>query len=195
MTATTDSPHNGFSRRRLVLGAMGAVGLGAAVAAVEHVWKKKDIGARLFNPFTLAHFELPPVPGLLDAAGKPVPGLSSADLAGKRCLLNVWASWCPVCREEHKHLVALAQRKLAPIYGADVKDPPARVRHFLAQHGNPFVAIGADAESYLMRALGLRGVPGTFVIGPGHVIEWQTNEGLTEAMIEKEIAPRLASKA
>lgn len=194
MAASSESPRRAFSRRSLLIGAVGAAGLGAGGAAMEYIWKKKDIRARLFNPFTLADFDLPPVPELIDAAGKPVPGLSSADLAGKRCLLNVWASWCPVCRAEHKHLVALAQRNLAPIYGADVKDAPARVRYFLAKNGNPFTALGADTESFLQRALGLRGVPGTFVIGPGHVIEWSTNEGLTEAIIEKEIAPRLAIK-
>lgn len=198
MTASMDAPHKAewfATRRSLVLGAFGAIGVGAGGAAVEHVWKKKDMTARLFNPFSLARFELPPVAGLLDAAGKPVPGLSSADLAGKRCLLNVWASWCPTCREEHKHLVALARRNLAPIYGVDVRDPPARVTYFLAKNGNPFAAIGADTETYLQCALGVRGVPATFVIGPGHVIEWSTNEGLTEAVIEKEIAPRLAMKA
>ncbi len=198
MTASLDAPHKAewfATRRSLVLGAVGAMGLGAGAAVVEHVWKKKDMTARLFNPFSLAHFDLPPVPGLVDATGKPVPGLSSADLGGKRCLLNVWASWCPICREEHKHLVALSRRNLAPIYGVDVKDPPARVRYFLAKNGNPFAAIGADTQSYLQRALGLHGVPATFVIGPGHVIEWSTNERLTEALIEKEIAPRLAIKA
>lgn len=183
------------TRRSLILGAVGAMGLGAGGAVAEYVWKKKNVSARLFNPFSLAHFDLPPVPGLLDKEGRPVPGLSSADLAGKRCVLNVWASWCPTCREEHRHLVALARRKLAPIYGVDVKDPPARVKFFLAKNGNPFEAIGADNETYLQRALGARGVPATFVVGPGHVIEWSTYEGLTEAMIESEIAPRLMAKS
>ncbi|WP_363348227.1 redoxin family protein [Methylocystis echinoides] len=194
MTASADAPKKVewfATRRSLVLGAMGVMGLGAGGAVVEHVWKKKDMTARLFNPFSLARFELPPVEGLLDASGKPLPGLSSADLAGKRCLLNFWASWCPTCRDEHKHLMALAKRNLAPIYGVDVKDPPARARYFLAKYGNPFAAVGADTETYVQRALGARGVPATFVIGPGPIIEWSTYEGLTEAVVDREIAPRL----
>jgi cytochrome c biogenesis protein CcmG, thiol:disulfide interchange protein DsbE len=182
------------SRRSLILGALGAVGVGSGAAVGEFVWKKKDMTARLFNPFSLAHFDLPPVEGLLDASGKPVPGLSSADLAGKRSVLNVWASWCPSCREEHRRLLALAKRNLAPIYGADVRDPPARAKYFLAKNGNPFTALGADADTFLMRALGGHGVPATFVVGPGHVIEWSTFEGLTEEMVEKEIVPRLTGK-
>lgn len=197
MSISTDAPERAewfATRRSLLLGALGVTGLGAGAAVVEHVWKKKDMAARLFNPFSIGHFDLPPIPGLLDAGGKPVPGLSSADLAGKRSVLNLWASWCPTCRDEHKHLVALAKRKLAPIYGADVKDPPARAKYFLARHGNPFAAIGADANTYLLRALGGHGVPATFIVGPGHVIEWSTYEGLTEEIVEREIVPRLARR-
>jgi cytochrome c biogenesis protein CcmG, thiol:disulfide interchange protein DsbE len=183
------------TRRDIVLGAIGVSCLGAGAAVVEHVWKKKDMSARLFNPFSIAHFELPPVPDLLDAKGEQTPGFSAADLAGKRSVLNVWASWCPSCREEHKHLIALAKRNLAPIYGADVKDPPARARYFLAKHGNPFVAVGADAHSYLQRALGAHGVPATFIVGPGPVVEWSTFEPLDAEIVEREIVPRLAAKA
>ncbi len=197
MSSSTDAPQNPqwfASRRSLILGALGAVSMGAGAAVGEFVWKKKDMTARLFNPFSLAHFDLPPVEGLLDASGKPVPGFSSADLAGKRCILNIWASWCPTCREEHKHLVELAKRNLAPIYGADVRDPPARATHFLAKNGNPFVAVGADSETFLQRALAARGVPATFIVGPGHAVEWSTYEGLTEEVVEKEIVPRLMGK-
>jgi DsbE subfamily thiol:disulfide oxidoreductase len=182
------------SRRALLLGAVGAVGLGSGAAVVEHVWKRKDMSARLFNPFSIDKFDLPPVPGLLDAAGKPVPGFSAADLAGKRSLLVVWASWCPTCREEHQHIVALAKRNLAPIYGADVKEPPAKAKYFLAKHGNPFVAVGMDSNAYLQHALAARGVPATFVVGPGPVIEWSTFEGLDPEILEKEIAPRLSAR-
>lgn len=179
------------TRRSVVLGAIGVAGLGAGAAVVEDIWRRKDISARLFNPFTLSNFALPPVPGLLDAGGKPVPGFSSADLAGKRSVLNVWASWCPSCRAEHPLLMALARRGLAPIYGADVKDPPARAKYFLAKHGNPFVAVGADSRTYLQRALGARGVPATFVVGPGPTIEFATYEPLDEEIIEQRIVPLL----
>lgn len=192
--APDERPEWFTTRRSVMLGAIAVTGLGAGAAAVEHVWRRKDITARLFNPFSIAQFELPPVPGLLDAQGKQVPGFSSADLAGKRALLNIWASWCPSCRQEHPLLMALARRNLAPIYGADVKDPPAKARYFLAKHGNPFVAVGADEHTYLERALGAKGVPATFVIGPGPVVEWSTYDPLDEETIEREIVPRLSAK-
>lgn len=177
--------------RRLALGAIGLAGLGAGAAVVEHFWRKKDLSARLFNPFTLANFELAPVEGLLDAEGGPVPGFGSKDLVGKRSVLNIWASWCPNCRAEHPLMMALAARKLAPIYGADVKDPPERARYFLAKHGNPFTAVGADTQTYLQRAMGARGVPATFVIGHNLEVEWSTYEQLDEEVLEKQLIPAL----
>jgi cytochrome c biogenesis protein CcmG/thiol:disulfide interchange protein DsbE len=198
MSSQIDSPLQNpewfATRRSLVLGALGVTCLGAGAAVVEHVWKRKEMTARILNPFSISRFILPPVPGLLDAKGDPAPGFSAADLAGKRSVLNLWASWCPSCRAEHELLMALAKRNLAPIYGADVKDPPARAKYFLAKHGNPFVAVGADEQSFLKRALGASGVPATFVIGPGPVVEWSTFEPLDAETIEKEIVPRLTAK-
>lgn len=179
------------TRRSLLLGAIGVAGLGAGAAVLEHLWKSKDVSARLFNPFAIDKFELAAVPGLVDAQGNPVPGFSSADLAGRRSLLNVWATWCPSCRAEHPLLMALKERNLAPIYGADVKDRPDRTRHFLARYGNPFTAVGADEGAYLQRALGARGVPATFVVGPGPVIELAIYEPLDERIVEEKIVPAL----
>lgn len=186
-----DSRGESSISRRAVVGLFGLAGVGAAGALLARVWQSKDISARLFNPFTLTNFELPAVEGLTDAEGRPVPGLTSRDLAGKRSVLNVWASWCPGCRAEHKHLMTLAARHLAPIYGADVKDPPERARYFLAKHGNPYNAVGADAHTYLQRALGARGVPATFVVGPDLSVEWATYEPLNEDMLEKQLLPAL----
>jgi DsbE subfamily thiol:disulfide oxidoreductase len=196
MNSDASSKNEWFATRRsLIVGAIGMAGLGAGAAVVEHVWTKKDMAARFLNPFAIDGFDLPPVPGLMNAVGAPMPGLSSVDLADKRSLLVVWASWCPTCREEHKHIVALAKRNLAPIYGADVKDAPAKARLFLAKHGNPFAAVGMDEHTYLQRALGAKGVPATFVVGPGPVIEWSTYGGLDPETIEREIVPRLTAKA
>ncbi len=190
--AAMAKPSDFFATRRgLVLGALGSVGLGAGAAVVEHFWMKKDMTARLLNPYSLAQFDLPPVEGLLDGAGNPVPGLASADLSKGRALLVLFASWCPTCRAEHEHVVALAKRNLAPIYGVDVKDPPARARLFLGKYGNPFAAVGADEKAFMQFALGARGVPATFLVGPGPVIEWATYDGLDEETIEREIVPRL----
>jgi DsbE subfamily thiol:disulfide oxidoreductase len=181
------------SRRKVLVGGLGLAGLAVGAGAV--IWRKKDIGARFFNPLRLDQFELPPVPGLVDVQGRPVPGLTSADLKGRLSIVNVWASWCGSCREEHALLVDLSARGLAPIYGVNAKDDPAHAREFLAEHGNPYQAVGVDTRAYLQYALGARGVPATFVIGPGPRIEASVFGPLDADSIADKILPALKKTA
>lgn len=186
------SQHSGgLTRRGVLLGAIGVACLAGGAGLGGYLWTRKDIGARLFNPFTLGQFELAAVPGLARPDGEPVAGFSSADLAGRRSILNFWASWCPSCVEEHTLLVDLAARDLAPIFGADVKDEARHARDFLTRRGNPYRAVGADDRGFLQHALGARGVPATFVIAPGPRIEVAILGELDRAAIEDKILPAL----
>ena len=81
---------------------------------------------------------LPPLEGL------SLPGLDSKDFAGKVTLVNVWASWCAPCRDEHPVLLALSQDKRFTLAGLNYKDSPDNARRFLGSLGHPFQAIGAD---------------------------------------------------
>ncbi|WP_159732215.1 redoxin family protein [Methylosinus sp. Ce-a6] len=179
------------SRRNLLLG---AITTGAGAAAVEQVWTRKDLPARFFNTLSIDAFDLPAAPGLTFADGRPVPGFSSADLAGKRSLLYLWASYCPSCRAEHHLVMALAEKGVA-VYGANVKDDPAHARRFLAEHGNPFVAVGLDERAFLQRALGARGVPASFVVAPGPKIDVAILGPIDEEAIATRILPALSKDA
>jgi cytochrome c biogenesis protein CcmG/thiol:disulfide interchange protein DsbE len=115
-------------------------------------------------------FDLPAVPGLAKD-GAPVPGLSSADLKGGVTVLNVFASWCAPCQVEHPMLMRLAREPGIRLVGIDYKEPnPAAGQKFLARHGVPFSAVGADAEGRAAIDFGVYGVPETFIIGPDGVI-------------------------
>jgi cytochrome c biogenesis protein CcmG, thiol:disulfide interchange protein DsbE len=115
-------------------------------------------------------FDLPAVPGLA-AAGSPVPGLSSADLKGEITVLNVFASWCAPCQVEHPMLMRLAKEPGIRLVGIDYKEPnPEAGQRFLARHGVPFSAVGADASGRAAIDFGVYGVPETFIIGPDGVI-------------------------
>jgi cytochrome c biogenesis protein CcmG, thiol:disulfide interchange protein DsbE len=177
----------GFSRRGLLLAA--GAGLVATVAI------RKDWLGRLFNPLSLESFELAASPGLADASGRPLPGLSSSVLSGRRSILNFWASWCPSCREEHELLMQLAARSPVPIFGAAVRDDPEHVRDYLAHSGNPYAAVGLDSRAQLQRALGARGVPATFVIGPGPTIELALHGPLDAQTLATRLLPALSKPA
>jgi cytochrome c biogenesis protein CcmG, thiol:disulfide interchange protein DsbE len=102
---------------------------------------------------------LPPLPGL------ELPGLESADFKGKVTLVNVWASWCAPCREEHPVLMALAEDRRFAIAGLNYKDRSENARRFLGDLGNPYAAIGVDEAGRTAIDWGVYGVPETFLVG------------------------------
>lgn len=114
----------------------------------------------------------PPLEGLEVAAGKPEPGFTSADLAkGKISVVNYWASWCVPCVDEHPMLEQLKEQSGVDIYGINYKDQAAAARRFLGRYGNPFTAVGTDADGRAAIDWGVYGTPETFVVnGKGHVI-------------------------
>ena len=114
-------------------------------------------------------FALEPLPGLAQA-GQPVPGLSDADLKGRVTVVNVWASWCGPCRQEHPMLIALARNPSVRVVGINYKDNPENARRFLGALGNPFAAVGVDPSGRAAIDWGVYGVPETFVVGPDGTI-------------------------
>jgi cytochrome c biogenesis protein CcmG/thiol:disulfide interchange protein DsbE len=114
-------------------------------------------------------FDLPALEGL-QAEGQPVPGLASGDLKGRTTIVNVWASWCGPCRQEHPILMELAKDPTIRVVGINYKDNPENARRFLGALGNPFAAVGVDANGRTAIDWGVYGVPETFVVGPDGTI-------------------------
>ena len=133
-------------------------------------------------------FELPPIEGL---GG---PGLSSADLQGQVSLVNVFASWCVPCRAEHPLLMALADEGVV-IYGIDYKDPADKAADWLAELGDPYLAIGADQNGRVAIDWGVYGVPETFVIDREGRIRHRHVGPLQPRDVEETIRPLLAELA
>lgn len=116
-------------------------------------------------------FTLPALDGLKrDRA--PVPGFSNEDLAkGEVSVVNVWASWCIPCHQEHPYLIKLAEISKAPLYGLNQKDKTAAARRFLGRYGNPYTAVGVDHKGAVSIDWGVYGVPETFIVdGTGKII-------------------------
>jgi cytochrome c biogenesis protein CcmG/thiol:disulfide interchange protein DsbE len=94
-----------------------------------------------------------------------VPGLADTELkSGQVTVVNIWASWCVPCRQEHPVLMELAKRKDIRLVGINNKDEPANARRFLGALGQPFAAVGADRDGRVTIDWGGYGVPETFIV-------------------------------
>ena len=140
-------------------------------------------------------FTLPPVDGLLDK-GAPMPGFAAADLkTGAPTIVNVFASWCVPCHEEHPVLMELATQTGIRLYGINYKDDAASARRFLGRFGNPFARVGADTSGRVAIDWGVYGVPETYVIGGDGKIAYRHVGPLTEETIKEKLLPLLESPA
>jgi cytochrome c biogenesis protein CcmG/thiol:disulfide interchange protein DsbE len=141
-------------------------------------------------------FSLPPLEGLA-RDGAPVPGLTGTDLKGGVTVVNVWASWCAPCREEHPLLGEVAAMPGVRLVGINYKDQPENARRFLGALGNPFAAVGVDVNGRAAIDWGVYGVPETFVIAPDGTIAHKHIGPLTEAALKgsfREAIARAAAK-
>lgn len=115
--------------------------------------------------------------------------LDERSLHGKVALLNVWASWCGVCREEHPLLVELAAQRKLPIYGLDYKDTTGDALRWLARFGDPYTAIGFDARGQVGLDYGVYGVPETYVLDRRGVIRYKHVGPLTREVLDDTLLP------
>jgi len=130
-------------------------------------------------------FDMPAVAGLA------VPGFDTAALEGEVTIVNVFASWCIPCRDEHPVLEALKAETGVRLFGINQKDAPENAAAFLAALGNPYDAIGADANGRVSIDWGVYGVPETFIVDAGGVIRFKHIGPLTMDDIASEIVPAL----
>ncbi len=124
------------------------------------------------------------------------PGISSADFAqGEVSVVNIFASWCLPCRDEHPLLIQLQQQTNARILGINYKDDPENARRFLAQLGLPYDAVGADIKGRTAIDWGVYGVPETFVVDGQGIIRLKFVGPLTQKAIVEVILPAIAAAA
>jgi cytochrome c biogenesis protein CcmG/thiol:disulfide interchange protein DsbE len=113
----------------------------------------------------------------------------TADMKGQVWLLNVWASWCVSCREEHPLLVELAKAKVVPVIGLNYKDKNDLGLAWLRQNGDPYNLSVVDADGRVGIDYGVYGVPETFVIDKNGVIRYKQIGPITAEALEKKILP------
>jgi cytochrome c biogenesis protein CcmG, thiol:disulfide interchange protein DsbE len=133
----------------------------------------------------------------LDAiAGLALPGFTNADLQrGKVSVVNIWASWCGPCREEHPLLLELSKRSDIVLMGINNKDDPANATRFLGALGQPFAAIGADPTGRTAIDWGGYGVPETFIVDGKGIIRYKHVGPLTAELLKGRFADEIKKAA
>lgn len=119
----------------------------------------------------------------------PGKSFSVQEMRGKVWLLNVWASWCVSCRDEHPVLLQLARSKQLPIYGLNHKDKQADALAWLADLGDPYVLSAEDVTGRVSIDYGVYGVPETYLIDKDGVIRYKQIGPVTPEVLEKKILP------
>ncbi|HVB16786.1 MAG TPA: DsbE family thiol:disulfide interchange protein [Stellaceae bacterium] len=127
-------------------------------------------------------FSLPPVKGRS-------LGLASGDLRGEVSLVNVFASWCVACREEHPLLMEMKAQGIVPIHGIDYKDKLDDAARWLDAIGDPYTRTGADIGGRVAIDWGVYGVPETYVIDRTGRIAFKQVGPITQQLLRETIMP------
>lgn len=153
----------------------------AAMLAVGLRLNPREIPSPLIGT-AVPEFALPPVRGR-------TLGLSSADLKGEVSIVNVFASWCVACKDEHPVFMELKREGLVPIHGLNYKDRPEDAEKWLDELGDPYTRTGADRDGRVAIDWGVYGVPETFVIDRDGRIVYKHIGPVTSKLIEDTLRP------
>ena len=135
--------------------------------------------------------------------GKPAPAfklpslfdeqvmITEQDLLGQISLVNVWASWCPGCAQEHEMLLAIASEGVIPIFGLNWKDEGQPAKKWLTQRGNPYVVVAVDRDNITGINWGVYGAPETFLVDTAGIIRYKHIGPLTLQIWQTEFLPRI----
>lgn len=119
----------------------------------------------------------------------PQKSFSPRDMQGQVWLLNVWASWCTSCREEHPVLLAFSKQAGVPIVGLNYKDGRHDGQQWLSRFGNPYQVSAFDLDGCVGIDYGVYGVPETFVIDKHGVVRLKHTGPITEEVIRSKLLP------
>lgn len=135
--------------------------------------------------------------------GKPIPSfelsvlkdadssVTEKDFKGQIALINVWATWCVACKQEHAALVHLAEQKNIPIYGLNYKDDRDLAKQWLIDFGDPYVLSAYDPSGRVAIDFGVYGAPETFLIDAEGVIRHKLVGIMTADVWQQQFVPKI----
>ena len=189
MPATTDhsaQPPEARPRRlRWLLFGPAALFLGVVLAFALGLERNPNILPSPLISKAVPKFSLPPVKGRS-------LGLATDDLQGEVSLVNVFASWCVACREEHPVLMRLRSQHTVPIHGLNYKDKPDDAARWLDEMGDPYTRTGADLGGKVGIDWGVYGVPETFVVDAQGRISFKQVGPITPGILDGKILPLIS---
>lgn len=157
----------------------------AAVLAVGLTLNPREVPSPLIDK---------PAPAFeLTRLADPGSSFSPADMRGRVWVLNVWASWCVACRDEHEVLKALANEDLAPIVGLNYKDKPENARQWLSDLGDPYLMSVMDRDGRVGIDWGVYGVPETFIIDQQGMIRYKHIGPIDFPALSETVIPTIRS--
>ncbi len=130
------------------------------------------------------------LPSLLD----PEQRVTTQDFNGEVALVNVWATWCVGCRQEHNFLLQLAKADVLPIYGLNWRDNGPEARRWIQQLGDPYVATAYDEDGRVGIDWGVYGAPETFLIAADGTVLYKQLGPLSWGLWEENFVPLLEAQ-
>lgn len=193
-TERAPAPSRGKSRYILAILPLLAFAGFAAIAAkmlYEQDVNGLDVSA---IPSALINTKAPSL-SLPPLEGANVPALNDAAIKGKLTLVNVFASWCVPCRQEHPMLKELAKDERLNIVGINYKDKSDNALRFLGELGNPYAAIGIDPNGKAAIDWGVYGIPETYLVGRDGTIVYKKVGPIDAATYERDMIPAIEKAA
>jgi cytochrome c biogenesis protein CcmG, thiol:disulfide interchange protein DsbE len=119
--------------------------------------------------------------------------VSNSSLKGQVYVLNVWATWCIPCRQEHEELLAIAARHVVPIIGLNYRDQREKAKQWLEELGNPYAAVAFDSDGRTSIDWGVYGAPETYLVDAKGDVIFKFISPMTEEIWQKEFLPRITA--
>lgn len=124
-------------------------------------------------------------------AGTGIEGFDTAALKGEVTVVNVFASWCIPCRDEHPLLEVLKAEAGVRLYGINQRDVAENAVKFLTELGNPYDRIGGDTDNRVSIDWGVYGVPETFIVDAAGTITYKHVGPMTPETLRTDVLPAI----
>lgn len=134
---------------------------------------------------------MPPLEGAATPSGEPMPALDDTAVKGKLTLVNVWASWCVPCRQEHPIILELSKDPRLTVVGINYKDRNENALRFLGELGNPFSAIGVDPNGKAAIDWGVYGIPESYLVDASGTIVYKRVGPFDEKSLKEGLFPAI----